>query len=202
MEATPARRLPRGLDRNGSMLHTSTATASTSRTDRLPQPVQLPRQTRLTGPTLAGVAAAAGVAAIALGGWAFVSSVRSGDPNAGERSLSAAEQVIPLLARPNTERIPVSGSAGRMTLFVGAGGRGVLVLDGLEPAPERWSYRAWITELNAEAPVPAAVFSGTEVVVPLTASVPREATVGITIEPEGGLPAPSRTPKLLARRTP
>jgi len=202
MEATPARRLPSGLDRNGSVLDTSTATASTSRSDRLAQPVQLPRHTRLTGARLAGLAAAAGVGAIALGIGAFVSSVRADDANSGARSLSAAEQVMPLLARPSTELIPVSGSAGRMALFVGAGGRGVLVLDGLEPAPERWSYQAWITELNAEAPVPAAVFSGTEIVVPLSVSVPRGATVGITIEPEGGLSAPSRTPKLLARRTP
>jgi hypothetical protein len=142
------------------------------------------------------------VAAIALGAWAFVSSVRSESAGAGARSLSTAEQILPLLARPSTERIPFSGSAGQLTLVVGIGGRGVLVPDGLEAAARGWSYQAWIVEPNVAASVSAALFSGTEAAVPLTAPVSRGAAVGITIEPADGAPGLSGTPKLLARRSP
>lgn len=201
MEATPAIRSSSGLERNGSSLSASVSAATTSRTERLAQPVELPPSPRLRAETIAGLATVAGVVAIALGGWAFVSSASSEDSNAGVRSLAAAEQVLPLLARPSTERIPFSGSVGRITLVVGAGGRGVLVPAGLEAAAPGWSYQAWITEPNAAAPVSVALFSGTEAVVPLAAPVRRGATVGITIEPARGAPTPSRTPKLLARRS-
>lgn len=202
MEASPAIRSSSGLERNGSSPTASVPARTTPRFERLAQPVELPPPPRLRAETIAGLAAAAGVAAIALGAWAFVSSVRSESAGAGARSLSTAEQILPLLARPSTERVPFSGSAGQITLVVGIGGRGVLVPDGLEAAAPGWSYQAWIVEPNAAASVSAALFSGTEAAVPLSAPVPRGATVGITIEPADGAPALSGTPKLLARRSP
>ncbi len=92
--------------------------------------VELPPRKRLSGPTIAAFAALAGIAAILLGSWAFVSSVTS-DDTSSERAQS--EQVISLLSKPSTERVPVDGSAGRIVLAVGTGGRAYLVLDGARP---------------------------------------------------------------------
>ena len=158
--------------------------------------VELPPGKRLSGTTIASFAALAGVAAILLGSWAFVSSVTSDDPSS-ERAQS--EQVISLLSKPSTERVPVDGSAGRIVLAVGTGGRAYLVLDGPGLAPTDKTYQAWVIKPNAKAPESAAVFEGTEMIVPLAVAVRPGAVVAITIERSGGAPAPTQTPKLVAQ---
>ena len=54
---------------------------------------------------------------------------------AAAATASDAEQAVTLLAKPRTKRIPLANSGGRMILALGANGHGVLVLDGLGPAP-------------------------------------------------------------------
>ena len=158
--------------------------------------VELPSRKRLSGSTLAAFAALAGVGAILLGSWAFVSSITSDDTPSGP---AQSEQVISLLSKPSTQRVPVDGSAGRIVLAVGTGGRAYLVLDGLGLAPTDKSYQAWVIKPNAKAPESAAVFEGTEMIVPLSVAVRPGAVVAITIERAGGAPAPTQTPKLVAQ---
>jgi hypothetical protein len=57
-----------------------------------------------------------------------------------------------------------------------------------------------VSRPNGLTPRSAALFSGREAVVPLTAPVPPGATVAVTLEPEAGSFAPTRTPKLYVQR--
>lgn len=169
--------------------------------EHLAQPVQLPRRRGLSAATLAVIATAVGVAAIGLGAWAVILGVNDDSASpASAVELDGVQEVVSLLSRPSTERIPLQGSQGRIILVVGARGYGVLVLDGLSPAPAGKSYQAWVIKPNAQAPESAAIFSGGDVVVPLTTPVPPGAAVAITLERAGGAAAPTQTPKLVATR--
>lgn len=187
---------------NGSPSTVAAPVHTPTSAERLAQPVQIPRRRGLSAATLAGIATAVGVAAIGLGAWAVILGVNddsSGTPSSSIE-LQGVQEVVSLLSRPSTERIPLQGSAGRIILVVGARGYGVLVLDGLSPAPAGKSYQAWVIKPNAQAPESAAIFSGGDVVVPLTTQVPPGAAVAITLERAGGAPAPTQTPKLVATR--
>jgi hypothetical protein len=145
------------------------------------------------------------MASIALGLWAFVSSVRDeGTTPITRPPISEAAQAISLLSKPTTARIPLAGSDGSATLAVAANGRAILVLDGLGFAPVGRAYQAWVQTPTARSPRPlsAAVFTGVETVVPLTARVTPGSTVGVTIERAGGAAAPTQPLRLLAQRPP
>jgi hypothetical protein len=168
----------------------------------LTEPVRLPPEGRLSASTLAILAAAAGVVAILLGGWAFVSGMRDDD---GSTAATAAaptgyEEALALLAAPNVERLPLKGSVGRIVLAVRPSGEAALVLNGLGEAESGWAYQAWVSWPGAITPHSAALFSGSESVVPLDAPVPPGAMLAVTLEPENGSFAPTRTPKLVVER--
>jgi len=172
--------------------------------ERLFEPIELPQSHRFSGVTIAALAAAAGVAAIALGMWAFVSSVRAQDEPDVVRSapIYGAVQAISLLSKSTTERIPLKGSQGTAVLAVGARGRSVLVLDGLGIAPADRSYQAWVVDPNVRPleHLSAAVFTGVETIVPLAQPVPRGWVVGVTVEREGGVVAPTQEFRIGAER--
>jgi hypothetical protein len=156
---------------------------------------------RLSAARLAGIAAAAGVAAIVLGGWAFVSGIGTdGDSALANTPPPGHQQAISLLARPDVERLLLRGSVGRIILVVERSGDATLVLNGLSAADSQWAYQAWVTPPNAPTPRPAALFSGREALVPLTAAVPPGATVSVTLEPAAGSFAPTRSQKLVVLR--
>jgi hypothetical protein len=185
-------------DRSASGLTLApTATAVEREGDRF----ELPPRDRLSGATLATLAAVAGMGAIALGLWAFVMSVRADEPTAIFRApISEAAQAISLLSKPTTVRLPLAGADDRAILAVGSNGRGMIVLDGLGLAPVGRTYQAWVvTSRPRSAALPAATFSGVETVVPLTARIPPGSTVGITVERPGGAVAPSSALELTAR---
>jgi hypothetical protein len=168
--------------------------------------VELPPERRLSSSALAVLAVASGVTAIVLGAWAFYSGVQSdsGGANA-DAPPPAHQQAITLLARGDVQRLPLRGSVGRLILVVDPAGDATLVLNGLSAADSRWAYQAWvfppgITPTNAGTPRPAALFSGREALVPLTASVPPGASVAVTLEPAEGSFAPTRTPRLVVER--
>lgn len=206
MEALSSTPVPRSFDTNGSSVRISgesdLAESSFEVERRAGAPAEIPSR-GLSGATLAGIATVVGLAALALGAWAVVRAERSGDGEAGPSAtaVQGVQQVVSLLSRPSTERIPLQGSSGRIVLVVGARGYGVLVVDGLSPAPSGKSYQAWVIRPSADAPQSGAVFSGSDVVVPLTTAVPPGAAVAITLERAGGAPAPTQTPKLIATRT-
>jgi hypothetical protein len=158
--------------------------------------MELPKQHRVSGSTLAVLAAVTGLAAIALGVWAFASSVREGDGVEVVRTapIYGAAQAISLLSKPSTQRIPLQGSEGAVTLAVADGGRGVLVLDGLAIAPVGLTYQAWVVEpkRGKRKQVSAGTFTGVETVVPLSARIPVGWFVGVTVERSGGVESPSR----------
>ena len=157
---------------------------------------------RLSGATLAALAAVVGMAAIALGAWAFVTSVREDDaPRIVRPPISEAAQAISLLSQPTTVRLPFAGSDGRVVLAVASNGRGLLVLDGLGIAPVGRTYQAWVVTGGAKSkPLPAALFTGVETVVPLTARVQPGSAVGISLERARGAEAPTRALTLIAQR--
>lgn len=164
--------------------------------------VELPSERRLSPATLAGLAAAAGIAAIVLGGWAFVSGVgRDGDGATKTATPpSGFQQAVALLARPDAERLPLHGAAGRITLVVQPSDDAALVLNGLGPAESGWAYQAWVTRHDSITPRSAGLFSGRDIVVPLATRVPPGAIVAVTLEPAAGSFAPSRLPKLVVER--
>ena len=90
-----------------------------------------------------------------------VADVRSGNEAASPDS-PALERAVAILAGPATERFPLRGSVGRITLVVGAGERGVLALDGLGRAPDGRIYAAWLVPPGSATPVRVATFSGDE----------------------------------------
>jgi len=166
----------------------------------VPLPALEPPRSRRPGwPTLAALAVGCGVAAILLGAWALFAEVRSGD-EASSPDSPALERAVAILAGPSTERFPLRGSMGRITLVVGSGERGVLALDGLGRAPEERIYAAWLVRPGTATPVRVATFSGDEPAVPLSRRVGRGARVGVTLEAEPVPDRPSRTLRLVAVR--
>lgn len=188
-------------DSNGSTISAPGLGSSPTRTSTL-GPLELPPKRRPSPAALITLAAVVGVAAIAVGTTALVSSLDSDDSSAAAEqttTVSDAEEAISLLSKPSTKRMPIANSGGRIILALGANGRGVLILDGLGPAPAGKAYQAWVIKPNAKAPSSAAVFAGAETMVPLSVSIKPGAVVAITIEQAGGVPAPTQAPKLVAQ---
>jgi hypothetical protein len=169
----------------------------------LTRPVELPPEGRLSAATLATLAAAAGVVAILVGGWAFVAGLGEDAAEPGATAAAAPAgygDAVAVLSEPGAELLRLRGSVGRIVLVVRPAGDAALVLNGLGVVDSGWAYQAWVSRPNGLTPRSAALFSGREAVVPLTAPVPPGATVAVTLEPEAGSFAPTRTPKLYVRR--
>jgi anti-sigma-K factor RskA len=79
---------------------------------------------------------------------------------------------------------------------VSASGRATLAFASLEQPPEGRTYEAWVI-VPGRAPQPAGLFRGRTLV--LTRSVPKGATIAITVEPAGGSAAPTTAPFARAR---
>jgi hypothetical protein len=161
--------------------------------------LDLPRSRRPEWPTLAALAAGCGVAAVLLGAGAVVADFRSGSDTSSSNG-QALEQAVGIVAGASTERFPLRGSMGRITLVVGAGERGVLALDGLGRAPKGRSYAAWLVPQRSATPVRVATFSANEPLVLLARRVSRGATVAVTLEASPPPDRPSRGLRLVAVR--
>jgi hypothetical protein len=170
--------------------------------DRPPR-VVLPsrsRPRRLSVASLTGLAIAAALGAAGLSSWALLRDDHKGQAEASSQPAQQVAQAITLLADPAARRIPVRNSNGTMVFVVGAAGRAVLILHEPRPAPEGKTYQAWVIPPTGKAPIPAGVFGGREMAVPLRHKVPMGATVAVTLEDAGGVPAPTEQPKLVAKR--
>ena len=172
--------------------------------ERIARPLELPPAQRPSAATLGALAVAAGAVAVALGVLALLLGF-GGDGEAARDAGTDARRAIGLLSKPSTQRIPFEGSGGAAVLAVGSGGRGALVLKGLEPAPTGWAYRAWVIRGAGGSPVEAASFSGAEEVVLLSRQVPPKATVAVSLESaeawarrcsgSGSAPGATRSPR-------
>ncbi|HEV3408063.1 MAG TPA: anti-sigma factor, partial [Gaiellaceae bacterium] len=124
----------------------------------------------------------AAVAALALGIWAV--------------SLSNQLDTEREARRGQPRVFPVSGTNGR--LVVAPTGEAFLLLAGLERAPRGKTYEAWVIEDGAAQP--AGLFEGGErTAVALARPVPEGATVAVTLERAGGVPAPTGQPLFTAK---
>ena len=160
--------------------------------------VELPVR-RPSAATIGGLAAVAGLLALVLGTFAFLSALDD-DGSSAEAAARDSARALSLLSKPSTERFPVLGSQGALVLAVGSGGRAVLVLRGLEPAPSGSTYEAWVVDPAGGPPDPAGLFTAGERVVELTRPVPIGATVAVTVEDEVGSDTPTQPLRLVARR--
>jgi len=115
-----------------------------------------------------GVAAVAAILAIVFGVWAASLHNELGD-------------------RP--QAFSLSGADGQ--LVVTPDRSGALIVNGLPPAPEGKTYEAWV--IQNDTPQSAGIFAGggEQTAFALTRAVPEGATVAVTIEPAGGVDAPT-----------
>jgi anti-sigma factor RsiW len=136
------------------------------------------RRRRLT-PVLGAAAAVAAVVALAVGLWA---TQLSGDLDEARLALERERAAAAVLADPEARTVALEAGDGR--LVVGEGGRAVLVLDDLDPAPAGKTYEMWIIE--GETPVPAGIFAGDEErdIVGVEGNVEAGNRVAVTIEDE------------------
>ena len=147
-----------------------------------------PRRRRLA-PVLGAAAAIAAVVALTVGLWA---TQLSGDLDDARLALERERQAAAVLADPSARTIALETGDGR--LVVEDGGRAVLVLDGLGPAPEGKTYELWIFE--GENASPAGLFSGRDGLdwVGLDGAVDAGDVVAVTIEDAGGVEVSANDP--------
>jgi hypothetical protein len=163
------------------------------------EPVELPRARRPGWPTLASLAIATGLVALALGAWAIVSG--SNQETAGLDGPQL-DRALSLLAAPGAERIALSGSVGRIVLVADPEGTALLSLTGLGPAPDGHDYEAWVVPPGSATPLTAGTFAGTERLVLLSRAAPPGSRVAVTLEADGGSERPTRPLRLVAERMP
>jgi len=150
------------------------------------------RRRRRAVPVLAAAAAIAAVVALALGLRAFDLSGQLDDTRA---ALDRAQSSAAVLADPGAQSVDLRAGEGR--LVVDADGRAVLVLDGLDPAPAGKTYEMWVVPGgDIEQASSAGLFPGSEgrEIVPVEGTVRAGDVVAVTVEPAGGVVAPTTQP--------
>jgi anti-sigma-K factor RskA len=150
-----------------------------ARSDRGAKVIPFPRRPRLVLGTAAALTAVAATLAIAFG-------VRSASLS---EDLDEARTAVAVLADPAGRSVPLRGANGR--LHVDSEGAAALVVQGLPAAPEGKTYELWV--IRDGSPTPAGLFEGDDEqdLVLLDENVDDDATVAVTLEPDGGVDAPT-----------
>ena len=143
------------------------------------------RPRRWALPAAVSVAAVAAVAALALGLWA--ASLHD-DLDQARSALAGQKLVATLLADDSARSVALRGANGR--LVVGSDGRAALVVRDLPAAPDGKTYEIWVID---DMPRRAGSFDESGAVA-LDRAVPRDSTVAVTVEQDGGVDAPTSTP--------
>jgi anti-sigma-K factor RskA len=143
------------------------------------RPKVVPLRRRFTLPVLASAAAVAAVAAIAAGVWGVGLS----------RDLNDANDQLAVLGDPKSQVFETQN--GEANLVVAPSGDAALVVRQLPPAPEGKDYEIWVFKNGV--PQRAGLFEGPGVA-RLTRPVEPGQMVAVTLEPNGGLDAPSGAP--------
>jgi anti-sigma factor RsiW len=148
-----------------------------------------PRRRRLTVPVLGAAAAVAAVVALAIGLWA---TQLSGDLDDARLALEQERRAAAVLADPGARTVALDAGDGR--LVVSPEGNAVLVLDGLDPAPDGMTYEAWI--VTGEDASPAGLFpgGGGRDVVGIDGTVEPGDVVAVTVERAGGVEVSENEP--------
>jgi anti-sigma factor RsiW len=151
-----------------------------------------PRRRRRAVPVLAAAAAIAAVVALALG---LRAADLSGQLDDTRAALDRAQSSAAVLADPGAQSVDLQAGDGR--LVVDADGQAVLVLDGLDPAPAGRTYEMWVVPGgDIEQASSAGLFpgSGGREIVPVEGTVQPGDVVAVTVEPAGGVAAPTTQP--------
>ena len=186
---------------------------ASARASRATAPGRLPpRRRRALWPVVLSGATAAGLAAVVVG-WTVSATYEkrldalARDADQLKAQLQGQRAIIAILRDPATQVValsglpPAPGARARMMWHARAGG--VFVATGLPTPPEGKAYQLWAIA-GTNAPVSAGVFTvdasgtGSLSVGPL----PGVSTVNafaVTLEPAGGLPAPSGEKYLLGK---
>ena len=135
---------------------------------------------------LATVAAA--LVALGLGGFALQQRTRA-------NSYQTAAEIV---RAPDARIIRLSGTNGSAQLTYSSSIRaGVLVADGLSPAPTGRAYQAWAIEGGAARSLGTfTTRAGRSVAVPVRTALATDAIVAVTEEPAGGSAQPTSAPFL------
>jgi anti-sigma factor RsiW len=150
------------------------------------------RQRRAAVPVLAAAAAIAAVVALAFG---IRAADLSGQLDDSRAALDRAQSSAAVLADPGAQSVDLQAGDGR--LVVDTDGRAVLVLDGLGPAPAGKTYEMWVVpggEISRASS--AGLFSGGggREILPVEGTVRPGDVVAVTVEPAGGVAAPTTQP--------
>jgi len=151
-----------------------------------------PRRRRRAVPVLAAAAAIAAVVALALG---LRAADLSGQLDDTQTALERAQSSAAVLADPGAQTVALQAGQGR--LVVDTDGRAVLVLDGLDAAPAGKTYEMWVVpggDLQQASPAGLFPGSGGRDVVPVAGTVQSGDVVAVTVEPAGGVQAPTTPP--------
>ena len=143
------------------------------------RPNVVPLRRRITAPILASAAAVAALVAVALGVWSLGLS----------NDLDHANSVVDVLGDPNARVHSTTG--GEANLVVTPTGRAALVVRKMAPAPPGKDYEIWVFEQGV--PKRAGLFE-TPGVAMLSRRVAPGQTVAVTLEPDGGVDAPTGNP--------
>jgi anti-sigma-K factor RskA len=143
---------------------------------RSERPNVVPLRRRIATPVLASAAAVAAVVAVALGVWSLGVS----------NDLDDAKDALAVLSDPNA-RVQTTAE-GEANLVVTPTGRAALVVRMLAPAPRGKDYEIWVFENGV--PKPAGLFERPGVAM-LSRRVAPGQTVAVTLEPDGGVDAPT-----------
>lgn len=146
----------------------------------------VPLRPRWTRRALGSAAAVAALAVVAVGAWGVTVSQDLGD----------AERELAVLGHPNARTFTTPG--GSAELVVTPAGDAALVVRTLARAPEGKDYEIWVLEDGV--PQRAGLFERPGVAL-LTRPVKAGQTVAVTLEPDGGLDAPSGEPLFTAATT-
>lgn len=150
---------------------------------RAERPNVVPLRRRSLAPVLSSAAAVAAVAALALGLWAASLS----------RELGDAERELAVLGDPNARTF--ESADGTASLVVAPTGEAALVVRRLAPAPDGKDYEIWVWQGNV--PRRAGLFERPGIAL-LTLPVEPGQKVAVTLEPDGGLDAPTGVPLFTA----
>ena len=146
----------------------------------------MPLRRRVAAPVLASAAAVAAVVAVAVGVWSLGLS----------SDLDDANTCSPCSSDPNA-RVHETAD-GEANLVVTPTGRAALVVRRLAPAPRGKDYEIWVIEDGV--PRSAGLFERPGVAM-LSRRVARGQTVAVTLEPDGGVEAPTSDPVFTAVST-
>ena len=150
---------------------------------RSERPNVVPLRRRIAAPVLASAAAVAAVVAVGLGIWSLGLS----------NDLDDANDALAVLSDPNA-RVQTTPD-GEANLVVTPTGRAALVVRMLAPAPKGKDYEIWVFENGV--PKPAGLFEEPGVAM-LSRHVEPGQTVAVTLEPDGGVDAPTSDPLFTA----